>query len=72
MVASVQEPFLHCVICHPLEEKCAFRNVQQRRDATLQLQAHVHCVPQQAAHVCEAFLQSLKRYFDKLILHALS
>jgi hypothetical protein len=38
------------------------------------LQAHVRCVPQQAAHVCEAFLQSFKvqRYFDKLFLHALS
>jgi len=56
MVASVQEAFLHCVICHPLEEKYVFRNVQQPRDATLQLQAHVHCVPQQAVHVCEAFL----------------
>ena len=56
MVASVQEAFLHCVICRPLEEKYVFRNVQQPRDATLQLQAHVHCVPQQAVHVCEAFL----------------
>jgi hypothetical protein len=60
MVASVQEAFLHCVLRRPLGEKCAFRNVQQPRDATLQVQAHVHCVPQWAVHAHEAFLQSAR------------